>query len=332
MTAKILVRTAEGVLQEYPLGASLRVGSGPPSDLVIEGDGVLAEHAKVGVTEQGGWIEAVGGSRVSINGEPADRRALRHLDVITLGDQVHAIFLASPGSLSHASRARHAASPGLPPAVSSPYPASNKTIVGLPSSALFTPPVDDQPASSPRTVVGLPVAGVFTPPVDDQPAAAPTATVPVVPSAMPGESSTRTVTGLPASALNPPRFDAPPSQTIKIAPVAPPSFTPGERAMHPIQSVRLSGADGIFDAPLGVSVIGRGSKSTLRIDSVKISRVHAVIIASRDHVTVEDQGSANGTAVNGVRIKGRHPLADGDVLSLGSVDLRVTFIRHAGDI
>ena len=328
MTAKILVRTAEGVLQEYPLGASLRVGSGPPSDLVIEGDGVLPEHAKVGVTEQGGWIEAVGGSRVSINGEPADRRALHHLDVITLGDHVHAIFLTSPDALAHASRPRHAVSPD----VSSPYPVSNKTIVGLPSSALFTPPVDDQPASSPRTVVGLPVAGVFTPPVDDQPAAAPTATVPVVPSAMPGESSTRTVTGLPASALNPPRFGAPPSQTIKIAPVAPPSFTPGELAMHPIQSVRLSGADGIFDAPLGVSVIGRGSKSTLRIDSVKISRVHAVIIASRDHVTVEDQGSANGTAVNGVRIKGRHPLAEGDVLSLGSVDLRVTFIRPAGDI
>ena len=95
MTGKILVRTAEGVLQEFPLGAGLRVGSGRASDSAIEGDGVLPEHANVGVTEQGGWIEAVGGSRVSINGEPADRRALRHLDVISLGDHVHAIFFVT---------------------------------------------------------------------------------------------------------------------------------------------------------------------------------------------------------------------------------------------
>ena len=89
--------------------------------------------------------------------------------------------------------------------------------------------------------------------------------------------------------------------------------------------MRLSGADGVFEAPLGVSVIGRGSKSTVRIDSAKISRVHAMVNASREHVTIEDQGSANGTAVNGVRIKGRHALADGDLLSLGSIELRVAF-------
>lgn len=331
MTGKILVRTAEGVLQEFPLAGRLRIGSGPASDLVIEGDGVLPEHATVGVTEQGGWIEAVGGSRVSINGQPADRRALRHLDVITLGDHVHAIFLTSPVSLKHASRPRQAVSPAV-----SPAPSATKTIVGLPINTVFTPPADDQPvASSPRTVFGLPVRGLFTPPADDRPAAAPVTSVgiPAVPTSMPGDSSsTGTVTGLPLSALTPPRFDAPPpSQTIKISPVTPPLFTPDWPVLQPIRSVRLSWAAGVFEAPLGVTVIGRGSKSTLRIDSEKISRVHAVVVASRDHVTIEDQGSANGTAVNGVRIKGRHELADGDRLSLGSIDLRVAFIRHAGD-
>jgi pSer/pThr/pTyr-binding forkhead associated (FHA) protein len=330
MTGKILVRTAEGVLQEFPLGASLRVGSGPASDLVIEGDGVLPEHAKVGVTEQGGWIEAVGGSRVSINGEPADRRALHHLDVITLGDHVHAIFLTSPDSLRHASRPRQAVSSAVLP--SSPSP--TKTIVALPIGAVFTPPVDDQPAaSSPGTVVGLPVGGLFTPPADDRsaPAAETRVGIPAVPAVMPGDSSsTRTVAGLPLSDLTPPQFGAPPSQTIKISPVAPPAFTP-DRPAHPIRSVRLSGADGVFEAPLGVSVIGRGSKSTVRIDSAKISRVHAVVTVSREGVTIEDQGSANGTSVNGVRITGRHVLADGDLLSLGTVELRVAFIRHAGD-
>ena len=336
MTGKILVRTAEGVLQEFPLGARLRVGSGPASDLVIEGDGVLPEHANVGVTEQGVWIEAVGGSRVSINGEPADRRALRHLDVITLGDHVHAIFLAVSPPSTKTVVGLPISALFTPPVDDRPAASSHKTVVGMPVGGLFTPPVDDQPAaSSHKTVVGMPVGGLFTPPVDEQPAAAPTTSVPipVAPTAMPGDSSpTRTVAGLPLSALQPPRFDAPPpSQTTKISPVAPPSFAPDQAGVHPIRSVRLSGADGVFEAPLGVSVIGRGSKSTLRIDSVKISRVHAVVIASPEHVTVEDQGSANGTAVNGVRIKGRHVLADGDLLSLGSIDLRVAFIRHAGD-
>lgn len=328
MTGKILVRTEEGALQEFPLGASVRVGSGPASDLVIVGDGVLPEHATVGVTEQGGWIEAVGGSRVSINGEPADRRALHHLDVITLGDHVHAIFLNAPRP--HSSHPRQAVAP-----VSPLSPSPTKTIVGLPSSAVFTPPVEDQPvASSPRTVVGLPVGGLFTPPADDRPAAAPATRVgiPAVPAVIPGDSSsTRTVAGLNPSALTPPSFGAPRSQTIRISPVVPPSFSPGQQVVHPIGSVRLSGADGVFDAPLGASVIGRGSKSTVRIDSVKISRVHAVVIASPEDVTIEDQGSANGTFVNGVRITGRHALADGDLLSLGSIELRVAFIRHAGD-
>ena len=296
----------------------------------IEGDGVLPEHAKVGVTEQGGWIEAVGGSRVSINGEPADRRALRHLDVITLGDHVHAIFLTSPFVRTRLIRGRPCRPLSRHPLRLRPRPSS-----GCRSAAVFTPPVDDQPAASSHgTVVGLPVGGLFTPPADDRPAAAPATSVgiPAVPAVMPGDSSsTRTVAGLPPSALTPPRFDAPPSQTIRISPVVPPSFTPGQPAVHPIRSVRLSGADGVFEAPLGVSVIGRGSKSTVRIDSEKISRVHAVLIASREHVTIEDQGSANGTSVNGVRIKGRHVLADGDLVSLGSIDLRVAFIRHAGD-
>ena len=330
MTGKILVRTAEGVLQEFRLDASVRVGSEPASDLVIEGDGVLPEHAKVGVTEQGFFIEAVGRSRVAINGEPAGRRALRHLDVITLGEHVHAIFLTSAVSLPHAARHRTAASTGVSPSSQSPA----KTVLGLPINPVFKPPVDDHPAASPhKTAFGLRVGGLFTPPVDDHPAAAPPTSIgiPVVPTAMPGQpSSTKTVAGLPLGALTPPAFDAVPSQTVKISPVAPPSFAP-EQPVHPIRSVRLSGADGVFEVPLGVSVIGRGLKSTVRIDNVKVSRLHAVVVASRGHVTIEDQGSAGGTAVNGVRIKGRHVLADGDLVSLGSVDLRVNFIRQAGD-
>ena len=78
----------------------------------------------------------------------------------------------------------------------------------------------------------------------------------------------------------------------------PPSFVPKEtvilrcRSVRPIKSVRLTGTAGVFEAPLGRSVIGRGSKSTVRIDSNEVSRVHAVLIVSPDRVTIEDQKSA----------------------------------------
>lgn len=111
-----------------------------------------------------------------------------------------------------------------------------------------------------------------------------------------------------------------------MSPIRPPSFAP-DHQMHPIRSVRLDAADGVYELPLGVSVIGRGAKATVRLDSVKISRVHAVVVVSRDQVTIDDQGSSNGTSVNGVRINGRQVLADGDVVSVGSFDLRLTVVR-----
>ena len=296
MSAKILVRTAAGVLQEFPLASSVRVGSGSPSELVIEGDGVLPEHAKVGVAAQGCWIETVGGSRVSVNGEPADRRALRHLDVITLGEHVHAIYVTSHVALPHASRTGKQIS-------------ATKTSIGVPISPVFTPPVDDPAPASPATSIGL--RGV--------------------PAVMPAlSSSNRTVAGLPLSALSPPAFEAPPAQTSRISPIGSPPPSLGQTA-DPIRSIRLTGTAGVFDLPLGVSVIGRGSQATVRIDSVKVSRAHAVIVASPEEVTIEDQGSVNGTAVNGVRIQGRQGLADGDRVSLGSLELRVNFIRQGAE-
>ena len=60
----------------------------------------------------------------------------------------------------------------------------------------------------------------------------------------------------------------------------------------------------------------------MRIDDGNVSRRHAEL--SRDHDerwTVVDLGSTNGTEVNGRRVTRRTPLADGDRISIGGMEL-----------
>ena len=49
--------------------------------------------------------------------------------------------------------------------------------------------------------------------------------------------------------------------------------------------------------------IGKGRDCDLKLDDTTVSRVHAVIGPSPEGFTLEDQGSTNGTQVDGVRIK-----------------------------
>jgi len=69
----------------------------------------------------------------------------------------------------------------------------------------------------------------------------------------------------------------------------------------------------------GENLLGRGDEAAVRIDSAKVSRVHARIAVAPSKATVEDMGSKNGTFVRGHRIAGPVELADGDEICLGSV-------------
>ncbi len=68
----------------------------------------------------------------------------------------------------------------------------------------------------------------------------------------------------------------------------------------------------------GGNLVGRGSSADIRIDLSEVSRSHARIVVEGGTVTIEDLGSKNGTFVNGRRISGLHPLAEGDEVRLGS--------------
>lgn len=68
--------------------------------------------------------------------------------------------------------------------------------------------------------------------------------------------------------------------------------------------------------------IGRGSGVTLRLRDRAVSRVHARILHGADGFSLEDLASPNGVFINGQRMRGHAPLADGDVIELGRSLLR----------
>lgn len=69
------------------------------------------------------------------------------------------------------------------------------------------------------------------------------------------------------------------------------------------------------------TIIGRDPQADISLQFPGISRRHARIVIARDHVTLEDLGSKNGTWLRGQRIVAPTPLYDGDELTIGTVVL-----------
>ncbi|MFQ5995034.1 MAG: diguanylate cyclase domain-containing protein [Acidiferrobacterales bacterium] len=65
------------------------------------------------------------------------------------------------------------------------------------------------------------------------------------------------------------------------------------------------------------TVIGRGMEADIPVVEQRVSRRHAVInVSEKGKVVVEDQGSSNGTYVNGTRVR-KQALKDGDRVQIG---------------
>ena len=79
----------------------------------------------------------------------------------------------------------------------------------------------------------------------------------------------------------------------------------------------------------GAHDIGRSAESGLRLVHATVSRRHARLIVSDDWTTVyvQDMGGANGTRLNGRSVTGVEAVKEGDVIGLGEVELKVSFVR-----
>ncbi|HEU4754963.1 MAG TPA: FHA domain-containing protein [Armatimonadota bacterium] len=72
----------------------------------------------------------------------------------------------------------------------------------------------------------------------------------------------------------------------------------------------------------GTNRVGRGAECELVLDSRQVSRVHARIEVAGGVFYLFDEGSANGTWVNGRRVKRGRELRIGDVLRFGDREFR----------
>lgn len=72
----------------------------------------------------------------------------------------------------------------------------------------------------------------------------------------------------------------------------------------------------------GVTRVGRHSRSGILLDDITVSRRHCLITVDDNQLTVEDEGSTNGTYVNGARME-QSPLQPGDRLMVGRFHLVV---------
>jgi pSer/pThr/pTyr-binding forkhead associated (FHA) protein len=71
-------------------------------------------------------------------------------------------------------------------------------------------------------------------------------------------------------------------------------------------------------------LIGRAEECDVRPLSEEVSRRHCAIVVGPSDVWVEDLGSRNGTFVNGTQIAEKTRVTDGDLVRIGSLELRVS--------
>ncbi len=103
---------------------------------------------------------------------------------------------------------------------------------------------------------------------------------------------------------------------------------PGEPRNRAYLIVLVGSAVGeMYKLPAGEAVIGRTRHAAVRLDDDGVSRVHASIRTSGDRLVIDDKGSRNGTFVNGHRVNGSAPLADGDKIQIGRTTI-LKFTYH----
>lgn len=88
-----------------------------------------------------------------------------------------------------------------------------------------------------------------------------------------------------------------------------------------------------LDLRPGITMLGRSSECHITIEDPLVSREHAKIEVDRGSVTVRDLGSRNGVKVNGIAIRDRVSLKNGDRIRIGTQEFVFTAVagQHASN-
>ena len=113
-------------------------------------------------------------------------------------------------------------------------------------------------------------------------------------------------------------------ESLTPAPVAP---SPAMQQTVSETAMVLSSAQLVLSSGKAIPVparglrIGRMADNDLVIDGVKVSRYHAVVVELAQGFAINDLRSTNGTLVGGQRVMDGHFLRDGDVITIGGVEM-----------
>jgi DNA-binding winged helix-turn-helix (wHTH) protein len=96
-----------------------------------------------------------------------------------------------------------------------------------------------------------------------------------------------------------------------------------EREIEPARQggLWLAWHDRAFALAEGDNVIGREPGCAIWLDAPGVSRQHACVSVKGERVTIADLGSKNGTFVGSTPVREPHPLADGDLVRFGPVEV-----------
>jgi pSer/pThr/pTyr-binding forkhead associated (FHA) protein len=79
------------------------------------------------------------------------------------------------------------------------------------------------------------------------------------------------------------------------------------------------------------TTIGRSSDCTIVLNDLLISDRHCQITRSENVWRIRDLGSTNKTYINGLQIVSQATIEDGDIISLGRVELRMKYVSKDND-
>ena len=92
-----------------------------------------------------------------------------------------------------------------------------------------------------------------------------------------------------------------------------------------VTQVQLVAEDGVAVDVVGTVTVGRSPERDITIESTGVSRNHATLAVTDEGATVTDNGSANGTTVNGTAIKETVALQHGDQICFDTHCYHVVF-------
>ena len=104
----------------------------------------------------------------------------------------------------------------------------------------------------------------------------------------------------------------------------------GKQARRPIQIEVYAGRCRNKTASLELHdrlTIGSAADCDIIFDDSEVAPLHSCIRVDGDQVYIEDLGSPQGTALNGMRIQGQNRLRSGETISIGPVEFGLRYAR-----